>query len=158
MKTLKNIVTVFGSGNIPKAPGTFGALAGLISIILFRLACRLVGLSDNGLFALEAVITLGIILLGVYALKKLSGKIEHDASFVVIDEFAGIWVSMLFVPSQWYYLLLAFVLFRFFDIAKPLFIKRIDRMKNDWSIMLDDVLAGVYTNIILQIIIYFSIL
>jgi phosphatidylglycerophosphatase A len=62
---------------------------------------------------------------------------------------------MLFVPFSFQNLIIAFILFRVFDIAKPLGIRKLEKIQNGWGVMLDDVLAGIYANIVLQIIIYF---
>ena len=61
------------------------------------------------------------------------------------------WISMIFLPCKWEIYLVAFILFRLFDIFKPLYIRRMESIKNGWGVMLDDVLAGIYSNIILQI-------
>jgi phosphatidylglycerophosphatase A len=59
----------------------------------------------------------------------------------------------LFVPAQVKYIIAAFILFRFFDIVKPLFIRRLEKLPGGWGVMADDLLAGIYTNIILQCIV-----
>ena len=61
------------------------------------------------------------------------------------------WIALLALPSGWIYTLAAFILFRFFDIYKPFFIKRMEKLKGGWGVMMDDVLAGIYTNIIIQL-------
>jgi phosphatidylglycerophosphatase A len=81
-----------------------------------------------------------------------------DHSRVVIDEVAGLFVSVLFVPATLQYLIAGFILFRFFDIAKPLFIRRLEALPGGWGVMADDLLAGVYANIILHAIIWLNLL
>jgi phosphatidylglycerophosphatase A len=99
-------------------------------------------------------ITIVITLLGIWS----SGIVEQiwgkDPSRVVIDEVAGMCISLLFLPVQIKYLLCALVLFRFFDIVKPLYIKNMELLPGGWGIMMDDVLAGIYTNIILSVIVW----
>ena len=94
------------------------------------------------------------LLLGVYSSNKLIADWGKDPSRIVIDEVVGMWIAMLFVPNNYIALLLAFVLFRFFDIVKPLFIKRLEKINGGWGIMLDDVAAGIYANIIVLIAVY----
>jgi phosphatidylglycerophosphatase A len=93
--------------------------------------------------------------LGVWAGNKVEPEWGKDSYRVVIDEVAGMFISVLFVPVVWKWLLIGFVLFRFFDIAKPFFIRRMEALKGGWGVMFDDVLAGIYANVVLQIIILF---
>ena len=82
--------------------------------------------------------------------EKLLG--EKDSSHIVIDEFCGFFVSLLLVPFSAGYALSAFFLFRFFDILKPFPIRKIEyKLKGGLGIVTDDILAGIYTNAILQI-------
>lgn len=156
MTAEKQIVTFFGVGYTPVAPGTAGALAGGILFYFLSLGLSNYGI-DNYLIQLVLVtLTIIVFLIGIYSIKKLENTWEHDSQQIVIDEVIGVWIAMLFIPLNWFYYLLAFVLFRFFDIAKPLFIKRIDHMKSSWSIMLDDVVAGIYANLVLHLFIYLS--
>jgi phosphatidylglycerophosphatase A len=103
------------------------------------------------------LITCIITLLGIWS----SGIVEQiwgkDPSRVVIDEVAGMCISLLFLPVQIKYLLCALILFRFFDIVKPLYIKNMELLPGGWGIMMDDVLAGIYTNIILSVVVWANI-
>ena len=103
------------------------------------------------------VITIAVLLIGVRSIRKLENTWEHDSQQIVIDEVVGVWIAMLFIPITWFNFLLAFILFRIFDIAKPFFIKKLDQLKSSWSIMLDDVVAGVYANLVLQLYLYLNI-
>jgi phosphatidylglycerophosphatase A len=67
-------------------------------------------------------------------------------------------VSLVWVPVDWRYVLIAFILFRFFDIVKPLLIRRAEALPSGWGVMADDLLAGIYSNIVLQLIILTGIL
>jgi phosphatidylglycerophosphatase A len=69
---------------------------------------------------------------------------------IVIDEVAGMSLSLCFVPVAWPYVLAAFVLFRLFDITKPFFIRRMEGLPGGWGVMMDDMLAGLYANLLLQ--------
>jgi phosphatidylglycerophosphatase A len=77
----------------------------------------------------------------------------HDSNRVVIDELQGMMTALFLMPNDWRYLLVAFVLFRFFDIAKPLGIRRMEAFAGGWGVMLDDLLAGIYSNVLLQVIV-----
>jgi phosphatidylglycerophosphatase A len=67
-------------------------------------------------------------------------------------------ISLLFLPVNWKYVLAGLVLFRFFDIRKPLLIRKLEVLPGGWGVMFDDVLAGIYSNLILQVVFYFNLL
>ena len=151
MKIAKLIATSFGAGFIPVAPGTFGALVGLLFSYLLSLA--------NIEYQYFQIVHIAMVIisyfLGVYACRKLENEWGQDPSKVVIDETLGFWISILFLPVNIYIFIAGFVLFRFFDILKPLGIRKIDLMHTHHSVMLDDVLAGIYANIVLQIYVFY---
>ena len=139
---LTNIATIGFLGHIPFAPGTFGSLFALTLFLL----------TDLPLPAHFALILAGAIV-GTYA-STVAEKIlnEKDSKKIIIDEFIGFYVSVLYLPKSWEFAVAAFLLFRFFDILKPLFIAKLEKtLSNGLGIMADDILAGIYTNIILQI-------
>jgi phosphatidylglycerophosphatase A len=72
---------------------------------------------------------------------------------VVIDEVAGMMIALLFVPVKVKYVITALVLFRFFDILKPLGIKKMEKFPSGWGVMADDILSGIYTLVIIQTVI-----
>jgi len=98
-------------------------------------------------------VTAAILVLGTWSAGKVEAAWGKDSSKVVIDEVAGMCLTLLFIPIKWQYVLIGLVLFRFFDIAKPLYIRRMEQLNGGWGVMLDDVLAGVYSNIVLQLIV-----
>jgi phosphatidylglycerophosphatase A len=100
---------------------------------------------------LSVAITIAITFTGVWSSSVVWGK---DPSKVVIDEVAGMCIGLLFLPVNIKYLLCAFILFRFFDIVKPLYIRKMESLPAGWGIMFDDVLAGVYTNLLLQAVVW----
>jgi len=106
---------------------------------------------------LSVIITMVITVTGVWSSSVLESIWGKDPSRVVIDEVAGMCYSLLFLPVSVKYLLCAFILFRFFDIVKPLYISRLELLPKGWGIMFDDVLAGVYTNILLQAVVWFKL-
>ncbi|MBP8849749.1 MAG: phosphatidylglycerophosphatase A [Breznakibacter sp.] len=141
------IATAFGLGYSPIAPGTMGAIGGIAVYLLII----------NSLSQVNMILGLLIILflcLGIIASNKLESEWGKDPSKIVIDEVVGVWIALLFIPSEWQYTLGAFLLFRFFDIVKPLYIKRAEKLKGGWGVMFDDVLAGVYANIVIQIVVF----
>ena len=158
MKLHKLIATGLGTGYSPVAPGTAGAALGIVVFYLFNLGFTMLKINEPLILVLNFVVILAVLLLGVFSIKKVHQIWTHDAQLIVIDEVVGVWVAAYALPFQWQYYLYAFILFRLFDIYKPLFIKKIDNMKSDWSVMFDDVLAGVYASIVLQLIIYFKVL
>ena len=138
----------FGSGLAPKAPGTFGTLMAVPIYLAIK---------DLELGAFLTVVSF-VIIAGVYICDRSSQLLGvHDHPGIVWDEFAGFLITMIAVPFDWLWLLLGFLLFRFFDIAKPWPIKTIDaKMKGGLGIMMDDVLAGVFAGLCLHLIIWLS--
>ena len=134
----------FGSGLSPKAPGTFGTLAAIpLYLLLSQLALPIyVGL----LLASFAV--------GIYLCGKTARDLGvHDHPGIVWDEFVGFWLTMLVAPAGWLWIVLGFVLFRIFDILKPWPISFLDkRIHGGFGIMIDDVVAGLYALLILQLL------
>ncbi len=135
----------FGSGLARFAPGTFGTLA---AIPLYLLMVQLP-------WMVYALITLAAFWIGITICQKTSDDLQvHDFSGIVWDEFIGFWITMFLIPLQWQWLVLGFVLFRFFDIVKPWPIRWLDqKVGGGFGIMIDDVLAGVYAWIVLYIIV-----
>lgn len=137
----------FGSGLAPKAPGTFGTLA---AIPLYWLLQDL----SWPIYVSWLIVTFA---LGVYWCDRSSKQLGvHDHGGIVWDEFVGYWITMFMAPKSWVFMLLGFILFRFFDIVKPWPIGWIDKkVKGGFGIMIDDVLAGIYAFIVLHCVIYF---
>lgn len=137
------IATGFGSGYIPKIPGTVGTLVGLLLFLLLK------DLSPVS----YGVTLIGFIFLSVWVATVAESCFqEKDSRKIVIDEVLGFLVSMAFVPFSWPNLLAAFILFRLFDISKPFPCRLIERrLPSGWGIVGDDVVAGIYANLVLQI-------
>ena len=142
------IATGFGSGYFPKAPGTAGAV--LATIIWFGLS---LALSSYYLLITTAFLIVIFTFLGVWSSGIIEKEWGKDPSKVVVDEMVGVWIPLLVVNNDKehyiYYALTALLLFRLFDIFKPLGIRKLDNLEGGWGIMLDDILAGIYTLIIL---------
>ena len=145
---IKLISTFFYSGYLPKMPGTFGTLAALI---LYYFLANFLNLTLWEIFFITIFLIIISIISSHYSIKLFKSK---DPNIVVIDEVAGYFVSLLFIPYSIGNLLCAFVLFRLFDIWKPVFVKKAESLHGGLGITLDDVSAGICANIILRIIIF----
>ncbi len=150
----KLFLTFFYTGLLPKAPGTYGTIAGaLVALpILFYFP-------PTTLFL--ATILLTLIAINEINKEELQSGI-HDASEIVIDEVAGIWLALSMSGATWIQIILSIIFFRLFDIWKPSVIGRIDRdVKGGLGVMGDDLLAGVFAAICsagtYQILQYFSL-
>jgi phosphatidylglycerophosphatase A len=134
----------FGSGLAPFAPGTFGSLVGLAIAL---------AVAPLGALALAAL-TLAVTVAGFWICGESARRLGvHDHPAIVWDEVAGMMITMLAVPPQWWGAPLAFVLFRLFDIAKPWPIREIDHgMRGGAGIMLDDVVAGIMAAVVLMLV------
>ncbi len=136
------------SGYCPIAPGTAGTI---IAFLLYVLEYCFFG-------EVSWIINLLIVLSLIYPSIKLCDTGEKffkkkDPSEIVLDEIFGYWISVLFYPFNWKIAILAFFLFRAFDILKPYPVNKFDRLPGGFGIMMDDVMAGIYSNIsILSII------
>ncbi len=138
----------FGSGYSPVAPGTAGAL--LATVAWFGLSALM---GDPLLKAVTLLLIICFYLLGVWSAIRLSPFWGEDPSRVVIDEVVGTWISLLAAPAgHLWYGLAAFVLFRFFDIAKPCGVRQMESMPGGVGVMMDDVLAGIYGFAVLYVI------
>lgn len=136
----------FGSGLAKFAPGTWGTLPGLV------LAYFLMPHPWLHLLTIAALTVLGI-----WLCQRASDLLKtHDHSSIVIDEIVGVCITLLFLPASPWALLLGFVFFRFFDIVKPWPIRWVDRrVHGGLGIMLDDIIAGVFAAVPLQLIWYY---
>lgn len=142
MLLLKYIATLGFIGYLPVAPGTFGTLVALVFFILLEPS------PFTHIAILFITIPIGIIS-SHYAEKILNKK---DSRHIVIDEFCGYLLSVIFIPYSIGYALAAFFLFRFFDILKPFPIKKMEEsLSGGTGIMADDIMAALYTNMILNI-------
>ncbi len=143
------LATTLYSGYFPVAPGTVGAAAAVL-LIWFA------GLEQG--FPLLGLVLLTT-LLGVWAAGRVENLWqEEDPSRVNLDEVAGMMVSLLFLPRTGMVFILAFIAFRFFDILKPVPVSTAERLPHGWGIMADDIMAGIYTNIILQLVVHFELI
>jgi phosphatidylglycerophosphatase A len=143
------VATLCGAGRSPIVPGTVGTLAAMpLAIAAQRL------LPAWGFLAAAACLAL----LGVWA-SGVAARVMalHDPRAVVIDEAAGLFVTLLFQPAGTRTLVLGFVLFRAMDIIKPPPARRAERLPGGWGIVTDDLIAGVYANLALRLLTFLSL-
>lgn len=142
------IATGFGTGFSPFAPGTAGAL--LAALIWAGLYCLI---PFNLLWILTALLIVVFTIAGIWSANAMEKAWGKDPSRVVVDEMVGVWIALLAVPEGSYlvsFALAAFILFRLFDIFKPLGIRKMESFKGGVGIMMDDILAGIYTFMLLM--------
>jgi phosphatidylglycerophosphatase A len=136
------VATFFGAGWLKPGPGTWGSVGALLLWATF------VWLAHPAPHVLLVALLAGIALSLVFGVPaatiaaRESGR--HDPGFVVIDEVAGQWITLLFCPPDWQHALIALVLFRLFDITKPFPVRSLERLPEGWGIVFDDVAAGLY--------------
>ena len=137
----------FGSGFWPWGPGTAGSvLATLIWVVLGLLLPA----EGSWLSIVTWMLVIGFTPIGTWATARLRPYWGDDPSRVVIDEMVGVWIPLAVLhPGEYAWAVTALVLFRFFDIVKPLGIKALDRRKGAFWVMGDDILGGIYALIVL---------
>ena len=138
--------TFFFAGYFPIAPGTFASLI-TVAIIWFLIPPVFYILLPAGI---------GILFLSVCLATQAEKFFGKDGSPIVIDEVAGMVISLVFVSKDIMSFAGAFLLFRLFDIIKPPPVRSMEKLKGGWGVTLDDVIAGIYANLALQLILYLA--
>lgn len=134
--------TLFGIGYFPKAPGTAGTLFAVFVYL---------ALPDNWQYTLFAIVVIFIgSLISVFFISKAEESLGHDNGKIVLDELWGYFVAVLFLPKTLVIIIAAFILFRIFDILKPEPVNVLQKLPKGWGVMADDIMAGIYANIVLQ--------
>ena len=144
---IKLISSCFFLGHFPFMSGTIASLAGVGLYLLIK--------DNNPVYVLTMLV---VIILGFLTCGKaedIFGK--KDSRKIVIDELAGILIALYLLPFRLSYLIAAFIIFRILDILKPYPLRRIENLKGSCGVMLDDIAAAVYTNIIMQIVVRYFI-
>jgi len=134
----------FFTGYIPFAPGTFGSL--------MALAIYLIPGFENPTILLTFISLFSII--GIYVGNKFEKVYGKDPAQCTIDEMVGMWITLLFIPKYVWYILFAFIIWRILDIIKPFPANIFEKINGGWGIMLDDIMAGLYSLVLVHIIIY----
>ena len=138
------LATCFKIGYLPIAPGTWGSLVAIIGWWLW------LQYLDPLVFI---VLIIAIFTIGVFAINTIIDHTgEKDPSRVIIDEVAGQWLGLLILPDGMLYIAGAFLLFRFLDILKPWPIRQMEQFPKGWGVMLDDILAGLMTLGLIQVV------
>lgn len=140
---VKFLSTSFFVGYFPKAPGTVSSFL-ILAVVWFLFP-------ENQIH----LVTLVVILLAINILvtKRAEEIFGEDNRKIVLDESLGMVLSLLWIQKSLLFYFLAFILFRATDVIKPFPIRELEKIKGGWGVMLDDFLAGVYTNLILQLLI-----
>jgi len=138
----KTIATFFYAGHFPLVPGTFASLVGLILLFLLK-----------GNFFIYGITVAVLLIVGFWSAGRAERIFQRkDARYIVIDEVAGMFLCMAFISYDIKVLLTGFFLFRILDTLKPFPAGRLQNLQGSAGIMLDDLVAAFYTNIILQIV------
>jgi len=141
-RVAKFVATGCLSGYCPLAPGTAGSALIAILYWLLPIARQEIWFS----------ITFLLFFLGVFVSTQAERHWGRDASLIVVDEMVGFLAAVLFLPKIPLVIILGFFIFRFFDIVKPFPAHRSERLPGGWGVMTDDLIAGVYTNLVLRLI------
>ena len=138
----KLIATLFFTGYAPVAPATVGSALVAVGYYLFG--------SFLGVAGWLAVLT-AVFFLAVYAAQVMEREWGKDPGRVVVDEAVGYLVTVAFLPHSLGLAIAGFVLFRIFDIAKPPPARRLESLPGGWGVVMDDVAAGIYGNLLLRL-------
>ena len=132
-------------GKIPIAPGTIGSFVALIAWYYF----------GSNLSVSYFLFLIGLVfIVGVISSNLTEKHLEHrDPGVIVIDEWVGQWIALIAIKASILYGMVAFILFRIFDIWKPYPVNKFEGISNGWGVMLDDVVAGIYSFIFIHILI-----
>jgi len=148
------VATFFGAGRLRPGPGTWGSLAA--ALLWWLLAAQLPESARVPVILLLIVLTTAI---GIPAATlEARGCGKKDPQHVVIDEVAGQLVTLIACPILWKPLLCGFILFRAFDIVKPPPIRSLEKLPEGTGIVVDDLVAGIYGLIVLQVLLHFHLL
>ncbi len=146
------IATFGGIGRIKPGPGTWGSAG---AVLLWCLVSRLIPVSYQA--ASLAALAVFVVAIGIPAATRVIRATGiKDPQFVVIDEVAGQWLTLIAAPITWKCLLAGFILFRAFDIFKPPPIRTLERLPDGVGVVVDDLGAGVYAWVVLRILFHWQ--
>ena len=165
MKIKEFLFTAFYAGYSPVAPGTMGALVAMMIYIAENLVFSSIGHdifppAFGGREQQLHIFNFIFLLIIIYPSIKLADSAEKfyntkDPQQVVIDEVLGYWTGVLFIPFSFSYAIIAFILFRFFDITKPFPARYFESLHGGFGIIMDDIIAGIYTLVCMHAMISF---
>lgn len=142
-RLVRLLATGFGTGFAPLWPGTAGTIPALVIVFLVGYA------GQATLSALAATLTA----LSVWLAGEAEKLLGHDNKCIVIDEWAGMAITVLLIPFTWYWYLFAFGFFRLFDAIKIFPARQAEKLPSGWGVTADDVVAGLQANVALQLVI-----
>jgi phosphatidylglycerophosphatase A len=145
-RILVGIATVGPCGHVPRAPGTVGSAAGVAIFLAVR--------SFSSIW-LEVAMVVAVTCVGVLAASAAESMYQRrDPGLVVIDEVAGMLLTLLAVPVGAAGILVGFLAFRLFDIVKPFPARQAEALPRGWGVMVDDIVAGLYANVALRVVLW----
>jgi len=145
--------TFLGVGYMKPGPGTY---ASVVTVLLWWAAGNLLHIEWHHLSVFTFLAMIVVTAIGVPASTKVAIEAERkDPGFVVIDEVAGQLFALIALSPTWVHGLIALVLFRLFDIFKPWPIRKLEKLEGGWGIMMDDVLAGFFAHLVVQVLLAF---
>ena len=138
------LATAGYTGYFPVAPGTVGSLVGLGIYALMRWF-------EGGL--LQGIVLATVVVLGVWSSTEAERYFKcEDPGKIVIDEVAGMLLTLIWIPATFFGVVAGFILFRFFDIVKPFPIRLVERFPEGWGVMADDLVAGLYSHMVVRLL------
>lgn len=148
------IATFFGIGRLKPGPGTWASA--VAALIWFAISRQIATNFQNLVLGALIVIVIAVGIPAATAIARTSGL--KDPQIVVIDEVAGQWIALLLTPVTWKTLLVGFILFRGFDILKPPPVRQLERLPEGTGIVVDDIAAGLYSLLVMQLLLHFGLL
>lgn len=148
------IATFFGIGRLKPGPGTWASA--VAALIWFAISRQIATNFQNVVLGALIVIVIAVGIPAATAIARTSGL--KDPQIVVIDEVAGQWIALLLTPVTWKTLVVGFILFRGFDILKPPPVRQLERLPEGTGIVVDDIAAGLYSLLVMQLLLHFGLL
>ena len=137
------VATGLGVGKLPIIPGTFGSILGTLAFLLM----------PTESFLVKMIILIIILIAGAFSSFKIEiATGEEDNQIIVIDEIAGVWLTLSIIPGGAWFPMAGLLLFRLFDIWKPFPIRKIEKLKYGYGVMFDDIIAGLYAGGLILIV------
>ena len=149
IKFHKLVATAGGIGYIGKGGGTVAAI--VCCIIWFMIPAG----QHSGYR--QVFFTILVCVIGIWSSNKVDAIWGKDSNKVVIDEVAGMMITLVLIPISILNIVAGLILFRFFDIVKPLLIRKLEQLPKGWGVMADDMLAGIYAHLVLLIIVKLNV-
>ena len=141
------LLSIFNIGYISSFPGTIASFASALFWYLF--------MPDN--WIVQIIFIVSIVFIGIFAYQLVQNDLnDKDPQYIVLDELVGMWIALILVPYRFDYFLIAFLLFRYFDILKPSFIYRSQKIEGSLSVFIDDIISGVFTFLIMYSLIHIA--